>query len=758
MLNIAKSNTGHREVFVAQPDGVTEKLAGKIFILLELEGKKNESKKIMEFLVEGIDEYYYQDEKIFLRDKIEGLELENIFEAFLTKLNRALTDFLLTEKIRVKSSDFNITLGLVFENKLMFSNFGRNKSYLIFRKKDQYEIINVEASASDLPIDDQPEISDQAETKREINFKIFSSVVSGEIPPGSYFFFTNETLPEYLSAKEMVLIITKLPPMVAAEQMKQSLAKVNAFAPFLGIIIKNTTGLSEQDENEEISESLSAHSSISGLNYTEKKTEDMLSPAGLINSSKFKHRLSSWLSVIYSFLKKLFSIFKKEDKKVKEAVESTKRAKQLEPETKKTEPVSPINIKTKILVVRSSSIFVKGLANFKNFIVNIFSADFWSGLITGFSSKLRSIHPKRKFLATMIIILVLVLVISLSITAKQKRLREHQENFDEKIASFQDRYNLINSYLLYDNEEGAKIIIGEINTTLDELKAKTEDQELILEKWRAKLQAERQKIQRLTIIEEVEKIFDTRDLNPSAEPRNLILDEENVYLADPAGKIIYTYNLREQTVSSILVNLSGEIDLDLPLIYNNRLHYLNKNNLVTIDTDTGQSEGRLIAGLSDKKTEAIDIYQVNDLLYSLHANENSILRHSPSPTYSQSSQWLQTELDLSGAVDMAVTGEIWILKDKADILRLYLGQEDETFNLARVDPPLLKANKLLTDNNNLYVFATDSLRLVVYSYDGSFVSQYQLPDLQSSFDLVIDFNTNQAYLLADTALYTFSLE
>jgi len=80
ILNASKHQTGSREVYIAQPDSNLENLAGRVFLLAEIGGKKTEAKKAIDFIIDNINHYYYQDEKIFLQDKIEGLSLDNIFE------------------------------------------------------------------------------------------------------------------------------------------------------------------------------------------------------------------------------------------------------------------------------------------------------------------------------------------------------------------------------------------------------------------------------------------------------------------------------------------------------------------------------------------------------------------------------------------------------------------------------------------------------------------------------------------------------
>ncbi len=62
VLNSGRAN-GVSDVFVAQPDALKESLAGKIFIIAEIEGKKTDSHKILDFLIASLEDNYYNDEK-----------------------------------------------------------------------------------------------------------------------------------------------------------------------------------------------------------------------------------------------------------------------------------------------------------------------------------------------------------------------------------------------------------------------------------------------------------------------------------------------------------------------------------------------------------------------------------------------------------------------------------------------------------------------------------------------------------------------
>jgi len=62
--------TSTSEVFVSQPDAYKENLAGKLFIIIEIESKKAFDLKMVNFLVNTLNHNYYQNEKIILRERL----------------------------------------------------------------------------------------------------------------------------------------------------------------------------------------------------------------------------------------------------------------------------------------------------------------------------------------------------------------------------------------------------------------------------------------------------------------------------------------------------------------------------------------------------------------------------------------------------------------------------------------------------------------------------------------------------------------
>lgn len=742
IINASKHQTGSREVYVFQPDSQREDLAGKIFLIAEIGGKKADAKAAIDFILDSINRFYYEDEKIFLQDKVEGLTIENIFEAAVAKINKALLDFLNSEKIFLQPKDSSVTLGLIFEDKLYFSNFGRNKAFLIFPQTDNYELINVETNATDesnLKIDNE-----------NLNPKFFSSVISGKVPTASYFLFCNDVLVEYLSNDELINIITKLPPVVAAEQIRTILAKLNSYVPFLGIIIKNTFGISLKDLKDEshIGSPEAAHLSISSLNSTENRTEKILAPRGIFNFKK--------LAIIYrKVINKKQNIFRRQLKKT----ESNEPQLSSSSAEKKLKGKSNL-IKEKMFFGRSRSRLNILFKTIGRIFVNIFNPNYWLSLSQSIKNFFLKLSKKNKVIFFLLIIVIIILILSILTTSSSKQKKFQEESFSESMSSLRLKSDQLEPYLLYDNYDAAKTLIGDILLTLDELNPRNSDQEQRINDLRIEVQKSKSKIQKLTTIYEPQLVYDYNEHNSAAETRNIIAIDEKIYAADPLAKAIYIWNKRDNKASSILLN--GEINsLNQPLINAGKLYYLNDKSLVTVDPNTNKTNNIGLQGFgADDNLDNFSFFNSN--FYALSASNNQIYKlyfNQNMNSYGERSNWLKEDASLGNAIGMAITGDIFTLHNDGNLNKFRLGKLEE-FNLEAIDPILDSASLLKyfdIDDKNLFIFDRSSKRLVVFGLDGKLNQQYKFPSLNNIKDFSISEDGLIGYILNDDSVYQFDL-
>lgn len=750
ILNSGKNPNYAGEVFVAQPDSAKEKLAGKIFVLAEIEGRKNDSQKIINFLVNFFEYNYYGDEKIALRDKIEGLNIENIFEGVLAKVNRGLADFIQEEKLRIEADKTNLTIGVVYENKLYFSNFGKNKAFLVFRRKGNYEIINIETVASD-----GENINLMGE---DGHFgKIFSAVINGEIPQYSYFLFMNEALPEYLSNSELVNIITKLPPMVAAEQIKNSLQKINSFAPFLGIVIKSTVGLNiseESLENEIMTRvagdkmpnrgsAKNAHSSISHLNYTEQKTERMLAPAGIISPRKLIKAASSLLSGLGASEKR------KPNKVVKLYEEENKEPEPIKEDRKPNKDLARRDsflIKDKIVFKRKTSNILPNLLKSLGFIALIFHPSFWVGVYRGLVSWVKNLNKKNRILVAALLACVVILAVSVNVGIAGRKTRIARENFDKVIADVNGKQDQVESYLLYDNRIGALAVLNEANNLLQSNAAISEEQLSQKESLLAELKTQKDKIQKITEVNKFDSVMAIE--TSSAQSDSLLFMKDKLYVADNISKTVNVYGLKDSSVSKL--NFESSLNISSSATDGESAYYLAGNKVVKINGETVS-----VSDIGPEKLSSDNLIQIyNGSFYLLSQQDNQIYKYKKSNNnLNGRSAWLKDSANLSDAKDLEIDGSLWVTKTTGDLLRFFKNKKAD-FQVASIDP-VFRADRIIVKEKMIYALDINNNRLILLNKDGSLNKQYRITK-EGLRDFVVDEAAKTVYILANGGVYRFS--
>jgi len=741
ILNSGKAN-GLSDVFIAQPDAAKENAAGKVFVLAEISGRKNDGRKVFDFLISAMNDNYYNDEKILLCGKIEGLKIENIFEAALAKTNKDLGDFLLAEKIKLNPSATNITLGIIYENKLHFSNFGRNRSLLIYRHGENFEIINVEANAAEAE-------SSRHEAENGLKTpQLFSSVISGEIPPASYFVFGSEALPEYLSGKEMVSIITKLPPMTAAEQIKNVLTKINTYIPFLGIIVKNTTGLNPQELREDLEESLSAQSSISSLNYTEEKTEQMLAPAGLINFGQTTKRIKQiWKNLFVKTPsdKKSFRSEKYQpDHEEARAIQTTLDLGQI----RSRKQADSFLIKEKMFFKKKGNYFSGFFKKISRNFISLFNPRFWSGLGSSLINWLKGLSGKNRLLFGILGAVLIILIGSIAITSWSHQRQATRDSFNNLVAQIEEKENTIDSHLLYNDEDGARAALMEARAILDSLPQERRSQREDYARLDEKLKVQEEKVQRLVKIEAPTQVNDLSGLGV----KTLVFAAGKIYGASND----FIYSLTPNSASSTKNQIANVTSLIQPQFdKKDRLYYQADQKIAQFNIKTKVSSV-LNVNSWDAAFNSFKIFNSN--LYVLAASQNKIYRFAREANgFGARSDWLKETADLSAASDFFVDGDIYVLNSNGAVTKFFKGKKVD-FSAGALSPVMTSANKLIVGTKYIYVFEATSKRLAVLAkQDGHLMNQYLVESLNDIKDIAVNEDGRAAYFLAGEAIYHISL-
>lgn len=717
------------EVFIAQPDVHREYLAGKLFLMIEVESEPSLGQKISNFLIDSIVHNFYQNEKLLLREKVPSIRVESIFETALADTNKQLSELIKDERLPISFENISIAVGVVFENDLYITNSGKNRVFLIYPEKK-------EDNSNSFGLVD---IFPHANGDDIRNYRLFSSVVAGKIPPKGSLFLTNEALPEYISQKQLISILSSLPPTSAIEQIRNILNSINTFISFAGLIVRSTK--QERILEAETKEVKTSSDSISKLNQTEDMTDALLTPSGMISPKK-------WLKLLSA------------------GNYASKLPEKLNP---------PLFLKDKIFMKRKSNLGeLKNIA--ANFFANIFQA--LSNLFRSLKNKhifqsLWALTPqrvkdislprfnigpflwKKKVLLALSLFFLLAAFISINKTKNTKELAADNQRYDEIIKLIEQKQNQADASLLYENNEGANKLFGEISALLEEMPKTSGEQSAKYEELRQKYDKQLEKIRVITRTDSASLVGDLVTLNSRADANDIFFDSDNakIFASDQGQKSIYIVDLLENAPLTI-TDLENTIDtLSYPFRFDDEtdknIYYINNGKLIAFDTSDNRFEPQASELATPGAIHGADTY--NNILYVVDTDKREIRKHQKTgDNFGAGSPWLSGEDELAKAVDMSIDGHIYVLLADGQIQKFLRGSKTD-FKLESCDPPLTAPSRLQVskDKDFIYVLEPDNKRLIVFDKEGGYHMQYMGDNLSKLKDFVVDEEKKIVYFLAE---------
>lgn len=744
----ARANTT-AEIFIAQPDADKEMLAGKLFALIEIESKKANDLKIINFFIENLNNNYYQNEKMILRERVKTVKVEHIFESALAKTNKNLAEFLRAEKIKLNPKLLNATVGVIYESDLHFSSIGKNKAFLVYKNKN--DLNQKKYGLADIA-------KESRETERKMPLspsKLFSNVISGSIPKYGYFIFTNEALPEYLSNKQLIDITTTLPPASAAEQIKNDLSRINYYVSFLALIIKNTLGYTKEKP---ILAALPAttEESISRLNKVEEKTEKLMAPRGLIN---FKKWFVFPIALISKINIKLFGKSGIEPKSSKETLRDKVFFKK----------------KTGFIIFKKIWLFAKNVIfSIINLIVYIFKLLTNKEKLFELAKKIKTapvairikiqalylwfknLNKRNKILVALTVVFLLLFAQGIVVSGFKNKKIVEGEAYLNLIKPIEQKLNQVEASLLYNNEEGSKALLGEIKGLLEQLPRKTNEQIKQYDTYNKKYNELLEKIMRVVKIDNPSELADFAKLSAGANPENIIISSANgkIYAGDSGQKKIYSLNLTDKTITSITKdNLPAGLKYPAS-VKDDNIYYLNGGNVILLNAKNDEISS-LTINLKNGPQNILGMASYNNKLYLIDKKDSQIYSYVKSGNgFPVGVAWFKTAADLSDAASLSIDGSIYILKTNGQLLKYLKGKEEE-FKLDSVEPAIEEAKKIMVspELDYIYILEPAKQRLVVFDKTGKFILQYKSDQFTDLKDFTVDEKKKVIYFLNGSSVF-----
>lgn len=659
---------------------------GHLFVLVEINKPSGHSNTIAKTIIDSLNNAYYQNDRMILSEQLTSLKIESFFEAALVKTSKTLLEYIDREKINIDFRDLNVTAGLIYEGEIYLSNRGKNKSFLIRKIKESYEI-------SDINPEDDIENNDQEN-------KIFSSIISGDIPNNSYIIISNPSLSEYLLNKEFIEIMDKLNLEGAKEQIKNSLAKINTYSNFSGLIIKNCL-LEEKMKNNCILETKKDFRPENNHLYqSESQTEKLLNNTGSIDKKRVSTSIKRMLSKI-----NIFAIPAKIYLKIKNNQINNKN---------KKEPQLAIQLETK---------------------------------------KDTGEKKKRKIFIPLIAILIVFLAVNIYLKNNKEKKVEQQENISNIEESLNQKQKQIESFLLY-NEDQALEAINSLRDEISGLSDKEREKVANLPEIEQKLQTYLDQIRKMNRIDNPVELANLSVLNNQAVPYSLSISGKNIYVSDAQNGKIYTIN-QDDGLSSVLAEselLKSEKILsnrdsngDAIFVNDKQFIRVDKNKKITYTKINTENFSNLSSfGFYNNRVYLLDTEKKQIFRYNLEGGE-----------YKSPTAWIK-DITPENPVSIEIDYNIYLLEKSGKINR-YLSGNKEQFETKEIDPKIDSPKTIRLDKKYIYISETSEKRVIIFDRNnGFFVKQYYSP----VFDNIKDFAVEDGivYILNGTTIYKINLD
>lgn len=730
-------------VFVSQPSAEEEMLVGRLFVLLEIEMPRATDERVADAIISEAYRQYYENEALVLRDRLSHIKPDVIFEASIAKLNRGLAEFLEQEKISLRPDGLNAIVGVLFGNKLLFAQAGTGKALLLYRPKNKKGEFLPDFSLVDIT----EKTNDPTQEIAQPN-KFFTNIVAGTVPAHGYFFFANESLFEYLTKKQLTDIITTLPPAGAAEQIKNLLEQTNAFVPFFGLIIKNTTG--EHDAFAAPAATIAVpgttpvglgRSSVQQFNLTQEKTEQLLNPSGVINLKKWLQRLAP----ISGGIKKY-------------ATDTGRRFNVATERAHLGEKLIVGGKKVFVILAALASLIISGVNKLwrlaanreerKNFVsqTKTFSQSAIKGT-AGLVDKFLRLQPKHKALVSIIGICVIALLVNVIYSGITSRQRAADEQYTAITSQFNQKTGQLEAALLYNNRDFARQILDEMSTLLSTAPQRSQKDKNRFNELRSRYESMLDKLYTTTRI-----ASDAQSIKLPGAARYLLANETIILAISQDAKAVWKINRDLQTIDVIGSDNFPTGNIVGASIEDANYYYIGARGVGLYEP-------------LDEKTSVINIDNAaeniaasavyNNRLYA--AANGTIYRYNLDErlnVFTGRQAWLRDE-NIGTISSIAIDGRIYAVEGNG-ISKFSTGRR-ETLSLDPVSPALESPTMVgvSTDLDYLYILEPKHKRLLVYSKTGSYIAQYTGDHLSDLRAFTVDQKEKTIYLLnGDTLIKT----
>lgn len=364
--------------------------------------------------------------------------------------------------------------------------------------------------------------------------------------------------------------------------------------------------------------------------------------------------------------------------------------------------------------------------------------------------------PKIKGLSLprVIGILVIVLAISVLLTtwqqAKKARAQEFERLLTEATQSLDEAGGLVGL-----SNERAKELVDGARADLERAHDLSPDASRI-DPLLARADGLFNAIEKITPVGEENLVYDLNLQVQDAQGLAVSGSGSLVYVLEGKREAVFAIDFSKELPSTLVLG-EGKIAGAQELVAEGGYLYLRgTKNLYRINT-ANQEVGEPIDFDRISKSTALDTYLGN--VYLLNPEEEQIYKFWNLPAgYSKANSWVKEALAMTGVVDFAIDGEVWLLQSNGQLVRLVAGKQ-APFAISNLSTPMSEPIKIFTQPKfkHLYILDRGEKRVVVLEKIGNFLRQFKGDLLSGASDLWVSANEKTLYILAGSKIYKIGL-
>jgi hypothetical protein len=348
-------------------------------------------------------------------------------------------------------------------------------------------------------------------------------------------------------------------------------------------------------------------------------------------------------------------------------------------------------------------------------------------------------------------LIAIILILSVSFLLGGRHDAQLREEYKIRIEAMNQDLHVANTKGYANDKETANAILEKVEADaraiLDSKYFRAEALALL-----DKVQATRDSINNTKRLDEITPYVDLTSKRESVEALGFVNLDDNffVYEYNALYEVILDQVLDPKTIDQTEVVINGAAMED--------------QGVIALMTQAGRIieyfDGQFqFVGTDDETWKSgVDMAAYGRNLYVLNPTDNQIYKYSRARSKYGNATEYNIDADLSGALSIAIDGNIYVLRQGGDIVKIFKG-EQESFDIEDLATDITSASQIFTlpEHKNLYDLDTENRRVVILEKEVGPGARYMgqiyfenLPDVEGFY---VDKTEDKLYLLTKKAIY-----